>query len=148
MLEVCSPENFWRLKLPRSVLKPFLAIINSTCLHGGHVCTQYPSTKDSKLGTQTATLVVRCGHAPWSEAILNLKSLPYLPGTSLVSTYQCIISHYCTPQQRSKQVLLTVWSLYVLALLMLSIHLQSVWMCMSQSSNLISVYSCTFTYKN
>ena len=31
---------------------------------------QYPSTKDSKLGTQTATLVVGCGHAPWSEAVM------------------------------------------------------------------------------
>ena len=31
---------------------------------------QYPSTKDSKLGTQTATLSVWCGHAPWTEAVM------------------------------------------------------------------------------
>ena len=35
-----------------------------------YVCMQYPSTKDSKLGTQTATLSVRCGHALWSEAVM------------------------------------------------------------------------------
>ena len=146
-----APREFWILKPLRSVLKLFFGHHQQhlSLVVIMYVCMQYPSTKDGKLGTQTATLSVRCGHAPWSEAVLNLKSLPYLPGTSLVSTYQCIISHlscYCTPEQRSKQVLLIVWSLYVLALLMLSIHLQSVWMCMSQSSNLISVYSYTFTY--